>query len=481
MNPPPLPKGLGRPWWLIPAGAAILIAPATWVMGALALALIARTAVRFTRRWQSRRLEAKLDRSVGGDAGTFVLGADASGRSVALSDHEIAAHGLILGASGSGKSTTLLRILTEQIRQGRPVVTVDLKGSPTFAQELRGAAEAAGRSWRCWTPDGPDTWNPLAAGNATELKDKLIATERFTEPHYQRAAERYVQTALQVMQESDPSEAVTLAGVVRMLEPARLAAAARGLPAARAEHVRDYLASLTPDQLSAVRGLASRLAIISESHAGQYLSSKEGASIDLRAALRGDEVVLFSLNSSSYGQFAAQLGTLVVQDLVSAAGHRLDKGETRSAIVGIDEFSALGSDNLLSLLSRGRESGVSVVLATQELADLNRAARGLRDQILGNTAVKIAHRQEVPESAETVARLAGTVKEWERSYQVRSGRFGGADVSRGTLRLVDRLTVDPGQVSTFQAGEALVIVKTPRSSARVVRVTPPRERNGPER
>ena len=32
-----------------------------------------------------------------------------------LGDEELSAHGLILGASGAGKSTTLLTILTEQI------------------------------------------------------------------------------------------------------------------------------------------------------------------------------------------------------------------------------------------------------------------------------------------------------------------------------------------------------------------------------
>ena len=66
----------------------------------------------------------------------------------------------------------------------------------------RARRAAAGRPFRLWTPDGPGHWNPLAHGNATELKDKLIATERFTEPHYQRAAERYVQTALQVLHEA---------------------------------------------------------------------------------------------------------------------------------------------------------------------------------------------------------------------------------------------------------------------------------------
>ncbi len=48
----------------------------------------------------------------------------------------------------------------------------------------------------------------------------------------------------------------------------------------------------------------------------------------------------------------------------------------QQAVVAIDEFSALGSDNVMALLARGRESGVGVLLATQELADLDRAARG---------------------------------------------------------------------------------------------------------
>ena len=67
-----------------------------------------------------------------------------------------------------------------------------------------------------WTPDGGAHWNPLAVGNATELKDKLLATERFTEPHYRRAAERYLQLAIQVALEADPQQQLTLAGVVEL-------------------------------------------------------------------------------------------------------------------------------------------------------------------------------------------------------------------------------------------------------------------------
>ncbi len=195
------------------------------------------------------------------------------------------------------------------------------------------------------------------------------------------------------------------------MAPERLAVATRSA-AAGSRRVRARLPHLAdPDQHSAVRGLASRLAVLTESHTGRYLEPAAGApTVDLRRALDGSEVVLFSLNSSTYGGLAGMLGTLAVQDLVAAAGARLSagRGAGGGAVVGIDEFSALGSDNVMALLARGREAGVGVLLATQELADLDRAGRGLRDQVLGNTALKIAHRQDVPESAETVARLAGT-------------------------------------------------------------------------
>jgi type IV secretory pathway TraG/TraD family ATPase VirD4 len=353
------------------------------------------------------------------------------------------------------------------------VVAIDLKGSPGFAGELRAAAAAAARPFAQWTPDGETHWNPLAAGNATELKDKLLSTERFTEPHYRRAAERYLQIAIQVAQETAEARPLTLSRVVELMSPARLAAASRHASRTRSEHVREYVSSLTPDQHSAIRGLASRLAVLTESHTGPLLEpGTPGQTLDLRRALRGSEVVLFSLNSSSYGGLAAMLGTLVVQDLVAASGARLADGSGRGlgAVVAIDEFSALQSDNVLALLARGREAGIGVLLATQELADLDRAGRGVRDQILGNTALKIAHRQDVPESAERVARLAGTMRVWEESYQRRPGSNALRPDLSTSARLVERYRVEPECVSTMATGEALVVIKSPRASARIARI-----------
>jgi conjugal transfer pilus assembly protein TraD len=473
---------------------ALLVLPAA-VGAMVAAAMLAVAAVRVAR-FVTRRL-APGRRRRAGRQGEVVLGVDTGGRMVALRDDELSAHGLIVGASGAGKTTTLLRILSDQVRRGRPVVAIDMKGSPAFVRELAVAAAAVGRPVKVWTLDGGAHWNPLAHGNATELKDKLIRTERFTEPHYMRAAERYVQTVLQVLSGVHPDRAPTLHEVVELMDPARLTGVLRHVDRPLRERVQDYRAGLTHDQLSAIRGLQTRLAILTESHTGAYLAPARDAgagepaaqdapaqTIDLRAALTGPEVVVFSLNASRYGQLAAQIGALAVQDLITVSGARLDDPAVgrpvQAAMIGIDEFSAINSDLVGALLARGREAGMPVFVATQELVDLERAGAGLKDLVLGVTAVKIVHRQEVPDSARTLARIAGTEMVWEETRQTGGGWLGGYDTGHGTRRRVERFIVDPNEIQTLRTGQAVVISKMRGARPRTVRVTPP-QREGPAR
>jgi conjugal transfer pilus assembly protein TraD len=507
----------GSPYLLLIAFAALLVVPA-WVATVAAGLAVAVTGVRAARFIAGRR-----GRQTGKPADAIMIGSDASGRETWITERELASHGLILGASGAGKTTTLLTILTQLIERGRPVVAIDMKGSPSFARALEQAAAAAGRPFRIWTPDGPNHWNPLQYGNATELKDKLIGSERFTEPHYQRAAERYVLNVLQVLEHIHPERPPTLDEVVQLMDPRRLGALLRGLERPLSERVQDYLASLTYDQVSGIRGLQTRLAIVTESHTGRYLQPSIGVrdaaepgagagaaepgagagaagpgaargaahreaapgaahDVDIRRALAGPEVVLFSLNSNTYGQLAAQLGTLAVQDVICASGYRLREralgGQQDLAIVAIDESSVLG-DQLVTLFARGREAGVAALSVTQEMVDYDRIARGLRDQVLGNTEIKLAHRQEVPKSAETIAEIAGTEKVWEETERIGGSLLGGYPGARGTRREVERFVVHPNEIKTLAPGDAVLISKARGGRARVVRVRPP-ERPKPD-
>jgi conjugal transfer pilus assembly protein TraD len=450
---------------------AVIASPSLWIAGGLLAAGTALVVAPALVRARSRRRSARAIRQTASTS--VMLGTDPAGRPVALSDHQLAAHALIVGASGAGKTTTMLRILAAHIHRGQPVIAIDMKGSPAFTAELHRVAAAAGRGVRVWTPEGRTHWNPLAYGNATALKDKLMSTERFSEPHYARAAERYVQTVIQVLHARYPGTPARLDGVVSLMEPSRMAKMLRGVPGPLAERVVDYLGALGPDQLSAARGLGTRLALLAESCAGPYLipTGAGDDTIDLRAGLEGGDVIVFSLNSSVYGKLAAQVGALVIQDLVSASGYRLAGAESSRALatVAIDEFSALGDDHLLALLARGRESGIRVVAATQEMADLQRAAHGFRDQVMGIVGVKIAHRQDVPESASMIARMAGTQWVWEETRHVR-GLLAPGNGPRASRRQLERFIVHPNEIMSLPTGQAVALTKLPTSDVRRVRV-----------
>lgn len=450
----------------LPVWALILVLAAPFVL---------RYAINTARRSPAKSRAPEL-------ANDTLLGQDEHGRAVVLSERQLAAHGLVLGATGSGKSTSLLKILCDAVVRGAPVVAIDLKGSLSFGDQLHAATRVAGRPFNPWRLEGPAHWNPLKYGDASELKDKLISAERFTEPHYQRAAERYLQTAIQVLQVARPDRPVTLAAVVALLDPNNLKALLPRVPRELMHRVGPYLSALNRDQRSAITGLQSRLAVLSESTTGAYLQPGDPSNeLDLRRALcGGNEVVLFSLNSSRHPKLAAQIAAMVIQDLINIAGHRLEAPNPPLALIAIDEFSALDADNLLGLLARARDAGISVLLATQELADLNRVADGFRDQVLGNTAITIAHRQNVPDSAELIARMIGTETAWQHTYQTKRsvvGQILGHHAARartglGTARQVEEFRIHPNTIKELPTGHAVLITKLPPARAEVVRVAP---------
>ena len=94
--------------------AAVLMAPSVPVAAALlaagAAALVGPAAWRALARAPGRG-RATPDRV--GDR--IALGVDSAGRQVTLSDSQLAAHALIVGGSGAGKSTTMLAMLCAEI------------------------------------------------------------------------------------------------------------------------------------------------------------------------------------------------------------------------------------------------------------------------------------------------------------------------------------------------------------------------------
>ena len=422
------------------------------------------------------------------DGSGYLLGADLKGLPVRLRfGGRSGRHGLLLGASGAGKTTALLLSVARHLDRGIGVIVLDMKGDELLARRLHAEAERHDRLFYRWTPEGGDHWNPLARGNRSELKDKLIATEEFSERHYQAMYERYLLAVFRAL-ESRP-EARDLQTVVRLLDPNALAMELRELEDEQAAaEIGDYLQRLTADQAAHLRGLADRLALLVEGGHGELLrpSGLPDGDIDLLTAMDEGAIVVFSLNSSAYGATAKLLGNMVVQDLKAVCGAREAQGGGPPALVAIDEFSGLDGDQVAGLFQRARSAGVSLLLATQELADLRRVDEGFDEQIVGNVEYLLAGRQNNPESAETVAAIAGTEEVWLHTFQTderfdpKAKRSFPRESGLGTKHLAREFIVSPDQIKGLGVGQMLLVEKNPHR-VEVLRVLDSRSQTTPTR
>jgi hypothetical protein len=264
--------------WLFDRFAAVVVASATGmvtVTGArwhhedlraggdiASLARRRRTPVSAAR---SRRARRRIRRGrVLSDRG-LVVGRDHRGRAVQIPVGRRSGHNtLVLGATGSGKTVTQAWIAGRLIQAGHGAIAVDPKGDATLRDELHRAARRARREFREWTPEGPHAYNPFAHGSDSELADKALAGETYTEPHYQRQAQRYLGYATGTLRAA--GRPVTLASLTEAMDPRRLEAIGRRVDDDhQAQALRDYLDALTPEQQRGLAGTRDRLAILAES------------------------------------------------------------------------------------------------------------------------------------------------------------------------------------------------------------------------
>jgi hypothetical protein len=59
----------------------------------------------------------------------------------------------------------------------------------------------------------------------------------------------------------------------------------------------------------------------------------------------------------------------------------------------IDEFAAVAAAHISKLFGKTRTAGFSLLLGTQEFADLQAVGEALKEQTIGNLAALIAHRR----------------------------------------------------------------------------------------
>jgi hypothetical protein len=389
-------------------------------------------------------------------------------------------HALVLGATGAGKTVTQAAILQAHVLAGLGAIVIDPKGDRYLRGVLRNAAERRGVAFRRWSPTGDAVYNPFARGGSTEITDKLLAGQRWSEPHYELATQRLLLHVLGTMHAAGLWPP-TLSQIVRHMDPDRLDALACESGGELAAKVSDYVDGLSARARADLGGGRDRLAVLAEGELGPRLDPALGLGpqIDLAASLREGAVVYFHLDADRYPAASKLLGAALVIDLVTLAAEM--QSADHGGIVAIDEFAALAAEQVSRLFGRARSAGLSILLGTQSLADL-RAARPeeggdtLTEQVLTNVEYLVVHREADPDSAERLARVAGTQPSWSVTEKVGGRRDGWFQGREGTRTREREFIVLPDQFKRLRTGEAVLIRPNAKTPGEVVRVLPVRGR-----
>lgn len=387
-------------------------------------------------------------------------------------------HALILGATGAGKTVTQAAIAQAHILAGLPVIVLDPKGDRFLRETLRMAAEAMGVAFRPWSPTGKAIYNPFARGGPTEIADKALAGHRWSEPHYELATQRLLLHVLPTMQAAGLWPP-TLSEIVRHMDPDRLDALASQVGGDVAERVSAYVDGLSARGRADLGGGRDRLAVLADGELGPRLdpSLGQGPEVNLAESLRSGEVVYFHIDADRYPAAAELMGAALVVDLVTLTADM--QGGDLSGLLVIDEFAALAADKVSRLFGRARSAGLSVVLGTQSLADL-RGSRPdddsdtLTEQVLTNIEFAVVHREADPDSAERLARLAGTQPAWTTTERIGGGASDSWFASReGTRTRTREFIVLPDEIKRLRTGEAMIVNSTAKTPGEIVRIFPP--------
>jgi hypothetical protein len=311
-----------------------------------------------------------------------------------------------LDAPGPGPAATSFQLVHAAIRRRKPVIIVDLTGSPWLAGSVTAVCQAASAPLGQFGEAGPASYEPLRGGDparAAALVTGMLDWTAVTD-HHRRACAAYLSDVLAVLAlaPGDPREPV-LDDIRRLLSPAALQARLRQVPAhypqrnSLAERVAAS-AGLTETDRAALPALAAALTALQDSPLGRWL--RPGSErISLGQVVRERAVGLFALDRAVHGQAATMIARLVAGDALALFAELRGIPVSGDGLAWFNGCEAVDPAVLAELVASGGRAGMTVLLSTTSEATAVSLAGGVN--------VLAIHQLADPAAARQLAALTG--------------------------------------------------------------------------
>jgi conjugal transfer pilus assembly protein TraD len=342
---------------------------------------------------------------------------------VLLSPQRLCRHLLVCGATGSGKTETLLRLAWTVAKESdTPVFYLDGKGDRETAARFLGLMSDAGRQTRVFPNEPFDAWR----GQAHEIHGRLMEIIDYSSEGPAAWYRDVAKNVLRLVCEHPDGPPRSCTQTLARMDPDALA---KAHPASTA------LTALTAQQVKQVR-------LRYEAFFGQTRGTLDGT-----WAWEDTSAAYLLLDSLTLKDETAGLARMIFEDFAHYFTTR--KPRSQFALLIVDEFSGLAQGACMAgRIEQARGFNTSLVLAPQVVAGMGDETEAAR--ILGSVETVVCHRVNTPEE---ICALAGTRQRMEYStHYATQGATG-----EGSARIQHQFKVDPNKVRALAPGQAYVI------------------------
>ena len=379
-------------------------------------------------------------------------------------------HLLLCGTTGSGKTVVLANFIKRALEKGFPLPIIDGKGDlgkgsildivKTLNKEYKRKVYVVNLS----DPKSSDKYNPFKNATPTMAKDMLINMTDWSEEHYKSNAERYIQRLLYLLEYSRIP--FSFNNIIRHLPLEKYKELSKILlengKISKDEHMENIEIGNTSGK--PVQSSLARFSTIAEGELGNIFSDD---GIDMSEAIKEGAVILFILNPLTYPELSPAFGRLILIDSKKAIGNLFNSGIERTFFI-MDEISSYASPVLIDLINKSRSAGVTCILSTQSLSDLDCAyGEAFKEQIIENCNTFIIMRQNSGVNAEHWANILGTRNTMEITHQLRQDRQDTLSTGYGSAKRVREYLYHPDDIKTLQTGEGIFLSKDTNADSRV--------------
>ena len=356
---------------------------------------------------------------------------------IALSPQARMRHLYLLGATGTGKTNLLLRLIESDIANSRAFCVIDLRGDLVDRILLRLAAHGPPEAWseRLLLMDLRESdqvvgFNPLLG--ETDVYSRalhLLSVLKYQSDSWGVQLEETLRNSLLALAETGHS--------LLEIEPLLTNASFRAATMKRVSdsRVRSFFERF--EALSTANQMTWTLAVLNKitpllSVPSMRLTFGQQQSFSFRRLMDNQPgmIVLISLAVDRLHDAARLAGGLLVSGFQSAIMSRADVPERDRvpAHLYVDEFECMASDRFESIVAEGRRFGLGLTLSHQNISQLS---TGLRNVLRNNVHTQVYFQTGALDAAELVKEIGGENNDEVRSMLISQGVGQAYLVRRG--------------------------------------------------